>query len=202
MATDTAPSASTRPTNHFYQGEWPTGPYNFFQIAWIVPDLFDAIDKWVRTYGVGPFLVLPKRPATIEYRGEDIEIEMQVAVSQSGPVQIELIQQFTDRPSVYREIFGDRPGGLHHLCTISRNFEATHAHYESLGYKSIARIKGPMRVEYFDTFEDFGHITELAEHDDDFFAYHVRNAGYCENWDGSDPVRILTRDGYRVPDRA
>lgn len=196
MSTDVA----VKPANHLYQGEWPSGDYTFFQIAWIVDDLFAAMKKWVAVYGVGPFLVLPKRTSQIRYRGEDIEIEMQVAVSQSGPVQIELIQQVTDCPSIYREIFGDRPGGLHHLCAISKSFEETKRHYESLGYPSVAQFKGAMRVEYFDTFKDFGHITELVEHSPEFFAAHVRNAGICENWDGSDPIRILTRDGYRVPD--
>ncbi|MDO7841711.1 VOC family protein [Sphingomonas immobilis] len=199
-AVEAAEQAATRPTNYFYQGDWPGGDYTFFQTAWIVDDLFAAMRRWTTVYGVGPFLVLPKRSQLVDYRGEEIELEIQLAVSQSGPVQLELIQQFSDRPSVYREIFGDRPGGFHHVCTISKAFEETKAHYESLGYPSIARIKGPMKVEYFDTFKDFGHITELAEYSPEFFGAHVRNAEICKTWDGTDPIRMLTRGGYRLPE--
>lgn len=198
--TATAPRAAGAPFNHFYQDGWPEDDYRFFQIAWIVDDLFAAMRKWTAVYGIGPFLVLPKRRSAVTYRGQQTELEMQLAVSQSGPIQIELIQQTAEGPSVYRDIFPQGSGGLHHLCTISKQFDATKEHYESLGYPSIAQINGALRVEYFDTYADFGHITELVEYEPAFFAAHQKNAATCRAWDGSDPIRILTREGYRVPE--
>ena len=61
MTTDVqdAAQAAGAPFNHFYQDGPPEGEYRFFQIAWIVDDLFEAARRWTRTYGVGPFLVLP-----------------------------------------------------------------------------------------------------------------------------------------------
>jgi hypothetical protein len=200
-----APGAVTdRPNpNRFYQGEWPVGDYRFFQIAWVVDDLLAAARKWVDVYGVGPFHVLPRRASTVRYRGQETSLEMQIAVAQSGPVQIELIQQTSETASVYREIFPAGTGGLHHLCTVTQAFDDTKAHYERLGYPSIASASSPaMRVEYFDTHKDFGVITELVEHTPGFIATLAAISETCAHWDGRDPIRLLTRDGYRVPEAA
>jgi len=193
--------AGTRPFNHFYQGSWPNAEYRFFQVAWVVDDLMATIRKWVEVYGVGPFHVMPSRKAKARYRGQEVEFEMQLAVVQSGPVQLEFIQQKDDMPSVYREIYPPGKGGVHHMCTVTADFDATRAHYERLGYPSIAQIIGAMRVEYFDTQKDFGLITELVENNEVFVGHLARHAEICANWDGRDPIRFLTRDGYRTPEQ-
>jgi hypothetical protein len=194
---------AVRAPNRFYQGDWPTGDYRFFQIAWIVDDLLAAAQKWVDVYGVGPFHVLPRRQMSAHYRGQETKVEMRLAVSQSGPVQIELIEQSSDTASVYREIFPAGTGGLHHLCTVTKAFDDTKAHYERLGYPSIAAMgSDTMRVEYFDTHKDFGFITEVVEYLPSFVATLAAISETCANWDGKDPIRILTREGYRVPEPA
>jgi len=47
--------------------------------------------------------------------------------------------------------------------------------------------------------EDFGFFTEVAEETASFQANLSRISQTCAEWDGSDPIRILTRDGYRTP---
>ena len=55
-------------------------------------------------------------------------------------------------------------------------------------------------VGFFDTFDDFGFYTELAEDVPGFVEGLTRVARTCAEWDGTtDPVRILTREGYRTP---
>lgn len=184
----------------FFQGPQPTGEYSFFQVAWIVPDLIAACRKWVDVYGVGPFNVLPKRASTVLYRGKETPLEMQLAVTQMGPVQIELIQQTSEAQSVYRDIFPDaEKGGLHHMCTFTDDYDATKQHYESLGYALVAETIGGLRVGYFDTHADFGFITEVVDKDEGFIAMLSSAAETCANWDGTDPIRILRRGGYDVP---
>lgn len=202
MTGEAAAEAPGAPFNHFHQTGWPQGEYRFFQIAWVVDDLYESMRKWTTVYGVGPFLVMPKRTYAVAYRGQETQVEMQLAVSQAGPIQLELIQQTSDTPSIYREIFPQGSGGLHHLCTITEDFDRTRRHYEALGYPSVAQFIGPLRVEYFDTYKDFGHVTELVEYSPAMMAAHRKNAATCASWDGTDPIRILTRDGYRLPDQA
>jgi hypothetical protein len=190
----------TAPANKFYQGSWPTGEYRFFQIAWVVDDLLATARKWVDVYGVGPFHVLPRRKQTVRYRGQSTEIELQLAVTQSGPVQLEFIQQIGGDPSVYREIYPQGQGGVHHMCTVSEAYDETLAHYDSQGYPVVAEIEGSgFRVGYCDTHKDFGFITEVVEKTPAFVASLAGISETCAHWDGKDPIRLLTRDGYRTP---
>jgi len=188
--------------NKFYQGASPEGEYRFFQIASVVDDLVEAARRWARVYGVGPFHVLPRRPQQVLYRGQLTSLDVQIAVAQSGPVQIELIQQFDAAPSVYRDIYKPGESGLHHMCTVSERYDATLDHYKALGYPVVAEIQGAMRVAYVDTYKDFGFISEVVEKSDGFITSLSKIAETCANWDGKDPVRILTREGYRTPEPA
>jgi len=190
----------TEVINRFYQGPLPSGEYRFFQIAWVVDDLFGAAEQWVRVYGVGPFHVMPRRKQQVIYRGKPVELDIQLAVTQSGPVQLELIQQFDAEPSVYRDIYGQGQSGLHHMCTVTERYDETLEHYGRLGYPVIGQTQGAMRVAYIDTHRDFGFITELVEKSDGFLASLAKIAQTCAAWDGVDPIRMLTRDGYRTPE--
>ena len=51
----------TNPLHHkLFQQPWPEGEYRFFQLGFIVDDLLPAAENWVRTFGIGPFHVLPR----------------------------------------------------------------------------------------------------------------------------------------------
>lgn len=185
-----------------YEQPWPDGDFRLFQIGLLVEDLLGAAARWAKVFGVGPFHVLPIVEQRVTLHGEPSSCSVQVAVAQAGPVQIELIQQHCNRPSIYREWLGGRSAGVHQLCTVSRDYEGKRAHYLELGYELAAEsISAPFRIAYFDTAADFGFYTEVVEHTDGFLAQVHGIAETCRAWDGNDPVRLLTRDGYRVPDR-
>jgi hypothetical protein len=125
---------------------------------------------------------------------------MQVAVAQAGPTQIELIQQLCDRPSIFLELLEDRTSAFHQICTVTGDYDATKAHYLSKGYALGGEIVAPMqRVAYFDTMADFGFFTEVVEENPVFLQQLAAISRTCAEWDGTDPVRLLTRDGYRTP---
>ena len=54
------------------------------------------------------------------------------------------------------------------------------------------------RVAFFDTMDDFGFFTEVAEEKASFHVNLSRISQTCAEWDGSDPIRTH-RDGYRTP---
>lgn len=189
------------PSPHrLFQQPWPEGGYRLFQLGFVVDDLVVAAERWVRTFGVGPFHVLPRMEVATRYRGTESAVEMQVAVAQAGPVQIELVQQHCDRPSIYRDLFGVGETGLHQLSTVTTDYDGTKAHYEGLGYELAGEIEARgQRVAFFDTVADFGFMTEVTEDVPGFLDQLAAIAQTCATWDGTDPVRILTRDGYRTP---
>ena len=190
----------TSPEHHLFQQPWPEGEYRFFQLGFLVDDLLGAAARWTRVHGVGPFHVLPRAEVTCAYRGAESKVDLQVAVAQAGPVQIELIEQFCDRPSVYRDRFARGESGFHQVCTVTRDYDGKKRHFERLGYELASEMHaGSVRVAFYDTVRDFGFFTEVAESSPSFLANLTRIAQTCATWDGTDPVRLLTRDGYRTP---
>jgi glyoxalase/bleomycin resistance protein/dioxygenase superfamily protein len=185
-----------------YQQSWPDGEYRFFQLGFVVEDLLATAQKWVSTMGVGPFHIMPRTQGGGLYRGQQGTTDVQVAVAQAGPVQIELIEDFADGPSVFRErrLFSGA-SGLHQLCTVTPNFDAKRQHFLDLGYQIAGEITDPRyRVAYVDTVDDFGFYTEIVEDKPSFAANLARIAQTCAEWDGvTDPLRLLTRDGYETP---
>jgi hypothetical protein len=186
--------------HRLFQQTWPDGEFRFFQLGFVVDDLLAAAARWARVHAVGPFHVLPPVEVACTYRGTQSAIEMQIAIAQAGPVQIELIEQRCDRASVFRDLFAKSRSGFHQLCTVSPDYEGKKAHFEYLGYDLASEIiANGSRVSYFDTVDDFGFFTEVVEETPGFLAHLARIARTCAEWDGNDPVRLLTRDGYRTP---
>jgi hypothetical protein len=188
------------PEQRLFQQPWPEGEFRFFQLGFLVDDLLRAAESWTRVHGVGPFHVLPRAEFDCTYRGAESRIDLQVAVAQAGPVQIELFQQFCDRPSVYRELSGKGEARFHQVCTVTSDYDGKKSHYEGLGHDLVSEMKVPSgRIAFYDTLRDFGFFTEVAESSPSFLANLARIAQTCASWDGTDPIRILTRGGYRTP---
>jgi hypothetical protein len=186
--------------DRLFQQQWPEGEYRLFQLGFVVDDLLGAAAHWARVFGVGPFHVLPPIEQPCTYRGTESGVNIQVAVAQAGPVQIELMQQHCDRPSVYRDLFGKGESGFHQLCTVTRDYDGKKAHYERLGYEAVTEmVARGQHLAFFDTVDDFGFYTEVVEEVPGFLASLEKIAQTCAEWDGTDPVRLLTRDGYRTP---
>jgi hypothetical protein len=190
----------TAPPHPLYEQPWPDGEFRFFQLGFLVEDVLAAAATWARVFGVGPFHVLPIAEQHAIYRGAENSISIQVAVAQAGPVQIELIQQLCDRPSIFRDWHRGRISGLHQLCTVTSDYDGKKAHYQALGYELASETTTTRyRVAHFDTSADFGFYTEVVEHTPQFVAQLDNISQTCAAWDGTDPVRLLTRGGYRVP---
>ena len=182
-----------------FEQSWPDGDYRMFQVGVVVDDLLTACAEFARVFGMGPFHVFPRIETDCWYRGVDTAVDLQIAVTQAGPVQFELIQQHCDRPSVYRELAGSGTR-IHQLCTITSDYQGKKAWYEEQGYPLVSEmhVRG-QHVGFIDTLAEFGFYTELAEDVPGFVEGLTRVARTCAEWDGSDPVRILTKDGYRTP---
>lgn len=182
-----------------FQEPWPV-EHRHFQLGFLVDDLVESAMQWADVHGIGPFHVLPRTRKTVTYLGQDAELDAQIAVAQAGPVQIELITQFDDAPSVYRDLAGDGSCRFHQLSTVTNDYDGTVGHFVELGYRVQCELfAGGQHVAYIDTRADFGFFTEVVENAPGFLDAVARIAETCATWDGTDPVRILTRDGYRTP---
>jgi hypothetical protein len=192
-------TASAHP---LFEQPWPEGEFRFFQLGHVVDDIVSAARRWSSTFGIGPFHVLPVVNQQLTHAdGEVRTLRIQVAVAQAGPVQIELIQQHCDTPSLYRDWSKHGTSSFHQVASVTSDYDAKLAHFKALGYEVAAEsLRGNFRIAYVDTVAAFGFYTEVVEHTPRFLEQLDAISRTCATWDGTDPVRLLTRSGYRVPE--
>lgn len=166
----------------------------FWQMAWLVDDLDDAVRHWQETADVGPFFVGQRVTGMMsdgKHRGRPMDLDIGVAVAQAGPVQIELIKQHDGAPSPYRDVYAEGESGFHHIASYVDDVDAECRRYEKLGMEvaMTALVGGTAQVAMVDTRSLFGCMTELMQHND--LVKHISKliAEAATDWDGSDPVR-------------
>ncbi|MDG2004388.1 MAG: VOC family protein [Novosphingobium sp.] len=167
----------------------------YVQSCFIVPDIEAAMAEWHRVSDVGPFFVMAHvQPENGIYRGKPAELEMSCAFAQSGSMQIELIEQHCDNPSVYRDTVPAGSGGFHHFCywadgTIAEEVE----HYRQRGIEAgyLASF-GDLNFGYFDARKELGCFLEVLEREPGTLELFRMVAQGAEGWDGSDPIRHVT----------
>jgi len=162
------------------------------QIGYVVRDIHASMDRWVQ-HGVGPWFYVDRvQTDYFRHRGVDSDLEMSVAVANSGELQIELIQQRNDAPSAYREFLDAGREGMQHVAYWTTDFPALYEKAIALGYRvvqegSIGGERG--RFAYLDTEHEPGTMIEISDVSGpkgQFFSY-VRDV--AAGWDGSDPIR-------------
>ena len=172
--------------HRMFQQPWPEGELRYVQLGFIVDDIGSAATSWARVFGVGPFHVRPHVPVPCTYRGAESSVDMEVAVAQAGPVQIELIKQHCDHPSVISE----GRAVFHQICTVTPDYDGKKGYYAELGYDLVSEIIIPgFRVAYFDMYRDFGFYTEVVEETPAFLEHLARVSQTCAAWDGLEPVK-------------
>lgn len=163
------------------------------QNGYVVRDIRKAMDHWVNVMGVGPWFYIPQvKTDYFRYRGADSAMTMSVALANSGDLQIELIQQTNDAPSMYKDFLDAGLEGLQHMSYWSMDYQALYDRALSLGYRvgHEGQIGGPQgRFCYFDTQAHPGTVVEISDISGSKkrFFDHVKAA--ATNWDGSDAIR-------------
>eukprot|EP00439_Symbiodinium_sp_Y106_P087805 s1_g341.t1 len=104
------------------------------QNGYVVPDIEAAIDYWATVMGVGPWLYLEHAPIKdFCYKGTPSEIDVSIALANAGPLQIELIQQRNEAPSMYRDFVDAGHTGLQHVAYWTESFDKDLAAAETRG---------------------------------------------------------------------
>lgn len=171
-----------------------------WQNSWVVPDVEAAAMQWVRNFGVGPFFITQYGDDVLTdlvYRGQPGTLNIMVALSHAGPVQVELIQCLDDNPTPYRDTVKMGQTAFHHVAVWTDDMEADLAHYEKQGNATAisGRIINSVRFAYVDTHDRLGCMVEMVERSPEFDARLRMLEDICLNWDGSDPLREIPAIG-------
>ncbi|MBC2778635.1 VOC family protein [Parasphingopyxis marina] len=162
------------------------------QTSFVVKDIREAIDFWVRDANVGPWFLLESFTGDDQvYRGAQSTADVAIAMSFAGHMNIELIQPKDDNPSVYKETV-DRLGyGFHHVGIALEDVDAGIADYEARGYELAFRAKVPTggAVAYMDGGPDKPGFVELIPANPGMDAAFTGFWEAAQGWDGKDPIR-------------
>ena len=161
------------------------------QNGYVVRDIEAALAHWTERLGVGPFFYVKEAPIEdFRYFGEPSGCRCAIALANSGDLQIELIEQLNDEPSMYRDFLSGGREGLQHIAYWTETMDADLARAESLGYRigQSGTVGEQGRFVYFDTEAHPGTVVELSEvsgRKGELFR-HIREA--AAGWDGSNAV--------------
>jgi catechol 2,3-dioxygenase-like lactoylglutathione lyase family enzyme len=162
------------------------------QIGYVVTDLDRAINGWLEL-GVGPWFVMRDLPMQALYRGQPCQTTLSVAWSNSGEMQIELIHQTDDTPSVFTEFLAARGPGFHQLAYWTTDFAATMREVEKAGWPVVwSGGEGyGVRFAYVEPPDAPAAVIEISELTDATAANAMFMHDAAVEWDGSDPIRVL-----------
>jgi len=162
------------------------------QAGYVVPDIVAAMDYWSRVLGVGPWYYAEKVPVVnFRYRGEPSSPSTSVALANSGPLQIELIQQRNDAPTMYRDFVAAGRSGLQHVAYWTETFDDDLARLTAQGFRigMSGEVGERGRFVYFETEYHPGTVIELSEVAGPKGKLFRLIRESAEGWNGRDAVR-------------
>lgn len=161
------------------------------QIGYVVRDIEAAMNHWAHVLGVGPFVYKPDVTfAQIAYRGTPVEgMTSAVAHAFSGDLDIELIQQVSDSPSIYRDFLDEYGEGMQHLGVLVTDWDAQMEKARKLNWSPLQEglTHQGVRFAYFDNAGRHpGTMIEFIEHTAGFDAFMARTKKAAAEWNGRD----------------
>ena len=148
-----------------------------------------AARQWTASIGIGPWQVFdPARFDRFHYHGEPSDADVAIALAFMGEVQIELIQQRNDAPSMYRDLIATFGEGAQHICFYPEDYDVALAAGLGAGM-TLAQDGEIFGIEFAYLSGDGGRVIELARLSER--RHEARRAAIADaaTWDGDDPLR-------------
>jgi hypothetical protein len=165
------------------------------QMAYIVRDIDRAMNYWLDVMGIGPFYYLQNHSSVgAQYRNRLTDMCISLAFAQSGPIQIELIQQHNDAPSLFKDFIDSGQEGLQHIAFWTHSFDADLARYCDAGYEIVqtAGLSGPNnRNAFIIRNKEDPLAIEISEVSGSKGKFFRQIADAASGWDGSQPIRLV-----------
>lgn len=166
------------------------------QVGYVVRDIEQAMRQWV-ALGVGPWFYKQVVVSTeFRYYGQPSALpDLSIALANSGELQIELVQQRNDVPTLYRDTL-ERNGEIaQHLAYWTYDkFDAYVEELRTRGYvEGHAGRMGAQRgrYAYFVHEAHPGAMIEISESTGGKGEYFEQIRLASQGWDGSEPIRRI-----------
>ena len=163
------------------------------QNGYVVRDIAEAMKYWTGVLGIGPFFYMERAPIEdFHYRGAPSHAVISMALSNSGPLQIELIQVRNDAPSMYRDFLAKGREGLQHVACWSQDYDADLLRYQAADLEMVQWGESSGQGGRFSYFTAPGHpelVVELSELGERKAQVFAAIAAASSTWDGTNPIR-------------
>jgi len=164
------------------------------QIGYVVRDIEKTMSHWLKVCAIGPWFYNEKAQfESVTYNGKVYnDMRVSLAFANSGDMQIELIQQRCNTPSMYLEFLASGKEGMQHWSAWPENYHEIYKRALDKGFTVLqegTHPRGPFAYFTSRTVQDpVIEISELTAGRRRFFDM-VREA--AANWDGRDPIRQI-----------
>jgi methylmalonyl-CoA epimerase len=140
------------------------------QVAIVVKDLEATVENYWTMFGIGPWhFYTYAKPLVKEmsYRGQPAEYKIRIALSQLGPLRIELIEPLDDR-SIHAEFIKEHGYGVHHFGILVEDMQAALEQAGAAGLDMIQDgsgfgLHGDGHYAYLDTEAALGVTLEFIQ---------------------------------------
>lgn len=162
------------------------------QIGYVVRDIEKAMRQFSDVCMIGPWFYSEQAKFdSMTYNGNDCsDLRMSMAFANSGDMQIELIQQRCDTPSMYLEFLAGGREGVQHWSSWPENYHEVYRRALEHGltvWQEGMHPRGPFA--YFRTNGVDGTVVEISELTPGRRSFFDRVRAAAASWDGRDPVR-------------
>ena len=150
-------------------------------------------------FGAGPFFVNENIELVWgEHRGEPTDFVHSSAYGQWGSVMVALFRQENDtQNSPYRDMFAADQHGLHHTAVVVDDMARACVDFEANAMPVITRCAlrevGAIDFAFADARPQLGHMIEFYPESAGLRAFYEMVRAASIDWDGKDPVRLLSR---------
>lgn len=163
------------------------------QIAYVPEDFDAALRFWTETMGVGPFFLREHvKLESVLYLGQKTAPDFDMALGYWGDIQIELIRQHNDAPSIHTAWRAAGQQGVQHVCVLVEDMAAARTHALGQGGKIVQEVvmpDGAGEAIFVDTGGGSGTMIEYLWLRADRRAAFDAMRALAAEWDGQDPVR-------------
>jgi methylmalonyl-CoA/ethylmalonyl-CoA epimerase len=140
------------------------------QVAILVKDLEETVENYWNLFGIGPWhFYTYAKPFVKEmsYHGRPADYRMRLALSQVGPLRIELIEA-KEGDSIYADFIKEHGYGVHHFGLLVEDITQALTQADSAGLDMIQDgsgfgLDGDGHYAYLDTERQLGVILELIQ---------------------------------------
>jgi catechol 2,3-dioxygenase-like lactoylglutathione lyase family enzyme len=166
------------------------------QMGYVVKDIDAAMAYWIDVLGVGPWYYVERlKVDDFRYFGEPSDPHMSIALANSGRIQLELIEQRNDAPSMYRDFINAGREGLQHVSSWPENYAEVleRALEDGIEVAQSGRT-GRGDFVYLATEAFPGTVMEMAELTPTRKRQFEAIEQAAVDWDGGDPIRTVWPD--------